>query len=124
MLTNAQRAREMARDGWSQERLCVGSGLWFAHPSVLPATSGVMAADRGAASALTVRGLHKSFGSTYALRGIDLDVYAGEVHALLGPNGAGKSTLIKVLTGIERADQDRSNLPMSRTKSAPRTALA
>ncbi|MFF7980053.1 ATP-binding cassette domain-containing protein [Streptomyces sp. NPDC007901] len=54
--------------------------------------------------AITVAGLHKSFGRTQALDGLDLDVEAGEVHGFLGPNGAGKSTTIRVLLGLLRAD--------------------
>jgi ABC-2 type transport system ATP-binding protein len=54
--------------------------------------------------AITVSGLHKSFGRTRALDGLDLDVESGEVHGFLGPNGAGKSTAIRVLLGLLRAD--------------------
>lgn len=54
--------------------------------------------------AITVAGLHKSFGRTHALDGLDLAVEAGEVHGFLGPNGAGKSTAIRVLLGLLRAD--------------------
>jgi ABC-2 type transport system ATP-binding protein len=55
-------------------------------------------------NAITVAGLHKSFGSTHALAGLDLTVTTGEVHGFLGPNGAGKSTAIRVLLGLLRAD--------------------
>ena len=48
--------------------------------------------------------LHKAYGSTHALDGLDLSVAAGEVHGFLGPNGAGKSTTIRVLLGLTRAD--------------------
>src|SRR3954469_6057267 len=54
--------------------------------------------------AITVSGLHKSFGGAPALDGLDLEVTTGEVHGFLGPNGAGKSTTIRVLLGLLRAD--------------------
>ncbi|MFJ2743653.1 ATP-binding cassette domain-containing protein [Streptomyces sp. NPDC087440] len=55
-------------------------------------------------NALSVAGLHKSFGRTHALDGLDLEVRSGEVHGFLGPNGSGKSTTIRVLLGLLRAD--------------------
>ncbi|WP_258308254.1 ABC transporter ATP-binding protein [Streptomyces sp. NWU339] len=54
--------------------------------------------------AISVSGLHKSFGRTRALDGLDLDVESGEVHGFLGPNGSGKSTTLRVLLGLLRAD--------------------
>jgi len=56
------------------------------------------------ANAIEIRALHKSFGRTTALDGLDLNVRAGEVHAFLGPNGAGKTTTIRILLGLLRAD--------------------
>ena len=51
---------------------------------------------------INIQKLTKSFGSTRALRGINLTVRQGEVHGFIGPNGAGKSTTIRILLGILR----------------------
>ena len=58
-------------------------------------------------SLLAFHDIHKSYGDTVALRGVSLEVSAGEVFGLLGPNGAGKTTLIRILLDIIRADQGR-----------------
>ncbi len=55
-------------------------------------------------AAIEARTLSKSYGSIEAVRGIDLDVAAGETVALLGPNGAGKSTTIDMILGLSRPD--------------------
>lgn len=52
--------------------------------------------------AIFVEDLFKNFGTTRALRGLNLSVKTGEVHGFLGPNGSGKSTTIRVLLGILR----------------------
>ncbi len=53
---------------------------------------------------IEVQQLHKRFGTTRALDGLDLTVAAGEVHGFLGPNGAGKTTTLRCLLGLLRAD--------------------
>jgi branched-chain amino acid transport system ATP-binding protein len=50
-------------------------------------------------SALQLRDVHKSFGATAIIRGVSLEIPAGERHAIIGPNGAGKSTLFNLVSG-------------------------
>ncbi|ALQ48997.1 sugar ABC transporter ATP-binding protein [Raoultella ornithinolytica] len=52
---------------------------------------------------LSMRNIAKAFGKFYALKGVDLTVWPGEIHALMGENGAGKSTLMKILAGAYTA---------------------
>ncbi|MDR3415163.1 MAG: ABC transporter ATP-binding protein [Nevskia sp.] len=57
--------------------------------------------------ALSIDGVHKSFGTVQALDGISFAIRRGEFFGLLGPNGAGKSTLINIVAGLIRPDQGR-----------------
>jgi simple sugar transport system ATP-binding protein len=54
---------------------------------------------------LEARDIHKSFGTVYALRGVDFHVNYNEIVGLVGDNGAGKSTLIKILSGVFPPDR-------------------
>lgn len=49
---------------------------------------------------ITIRGLGKSFGNKEVLKGIDLDIYSGQIIGYIGPNGAGKSTTVKIMLGL------------------------
>ena len=55
--------------------------------------------------AIQVSGLHKSYGTTDAVRGIDFEVEQGRIFGLVGTNGAGKSTTIRMMMGLARPDQ-------------------
>lgn len=59
---------------------------------------------------LEMRGIHKSYGGTRALDGVDFSADGGEVHAIAGENGAGKTTLVKILTGAVLADRGTISL--------------
>ena len=61
-------------------------------------------------TAISVSGLVKTFGTTVALDGLDLEVSTGEVHGFLGPNGSGKTTTIRILLGLLRADRGEVTL--------------
>jgi sulfonate transport system ATP-binding protein len=65
------------------------------------ARRGQAAPSRGLA--LTIRGLHKSFGDHEVLRGIDLHIPAGQFVAVVGRSGCGKSTLLRLIAGLETA---------------------
>jgi ABC-2 type transport system ATP-binding protein len=66
--------------------------------------SGDLSAGSVGTALIDVRGLRRGFRNQEALRGVELTVPAGRIHALLGPNGAGKTTLIRILAGLVDPD--------------------
>ena len=62
------------------------------------------------APGLTITALHKAFGATKVIQGVDLAIAPGERHAVIGPNGAGKSTLFHLVSGRLRPDQGQVHL--------------
>ena len=77
-------------------------------------------------SAITVRGLRKSFGDNHVLNGIDLDIAEGSVFSLLGPNGAGKTTTVRILSTLSKPDAGQawvSGHELAREPDAVRAAI-
>ena len=71
-------------------------------------------------AALSIRNLHKRFGNTEVLKGIDLTVESGEFTVLLGPSGCGKSTLLKAVGGYLTPTEGEITLKGERiTKPGP-----
>ncbi|WP_410874817.1 ATP-binding cassette domain-containing protein [Nocardia sp. A7] len=71
--------------------------------------------------ALSIRRLHKAFGSHVVLDDLDLDITAGTVFALLGPNGAGKTTLVRILATLIQPDRGEVTLFEHDLAEAPDT---
>ena len=75
------------------------------------------------APVIELRGVHKFFPGVHALRDVDFEIEAGEVHALVGENGAGKSTLIKIIAGAYTLDEGQLEVEgVSTVLSHPRQA--
>jgi sulfonate transport system ATP-binding protein len=70
-------------------------------PEYLEFRSRPVAAVRRGGQSITIKGLEKSFGEVPVLRGIDLDVPAGQFLAVVGKSGCGKSTLLRILMGLD-----------------------
>jgi len=72
---------------------------------------------------LRLQGVHKRFGNTEVIQGVDLDVMRGERVAIIGPNGAGKSTLFNLISGRFAPSQGRIELLGQRIDGLPPHAI-
>lgn len=85
-----------------------------------------MSSARSLVARLTgvVKDYHRGRETVHALRGVDLDLHAGELVALMGPSGSGKSTLLLVLGGWETPDAGELSLRLGSPRAAPWHDLA
>ncbi len=74
----------------------VGDRLYRTTPRVSETVSDSHLAE----TAISIRGLCKNYGNNKAVRGVDLDIYSGEIFGLIGPDGAGKTSIFQILGGV------------------------
>ena len=74
--------------------------------------------------AIQTRDLHKDFGEVYAVKGVDIEIQAGEVFSLLGPNGAGKTTAISMISGLLKPTQGDATILGHSITQDPQAAKA
>ena len=75
------------------------------------------------AAAIHIRGLEKSFGNNRVLRGIDLDIPAGQFVAVIGKSGCGKSTLLRILLGLDEPSAGHLRFEAADEKNPPDSAF-
>ena len=74
------------------------------------AATGAGAGEAGAAPAVRLTGIRKTYGQLAAVAGVDLEIAEGEFFTMVGPSGSGKTTLLRVIAGFERPDTGRVEL--------------
>ena len=68
---------------------------------------------------VSLSGIKKSFGETPVIKGVDLQVDAGELQVMVGPSGCGKTTLLRLIAGLESIDQGELRIGGLRVNEAP-----
>src|SRR5215468_8072691 len=66
--------------------------------------------DKASLPAISIRNLHKSYGTVEAVRGVNLDVQRGEIFGLIGPDGAGKTSVFQILGGVMPATSGKAEM--------------
>lgn len=105
--------------------MSIHDGAAGVDPAAPPSNSTSATGHAATTPLLRMVGIEKSFGPVRALRGVDFDVQARQVHGLLGGNGAGKTTLMNVLYGLYAADAGRIELDGAAAAiNSPKDAIA
>src|SRR6187399_2112953 len=94
--------------------------------SASPSRGGATTSKGNSMPVVEIKGLRKRFGNNEVLKGIDLDVSAGEVIAIIGKSGSGKSTLLRCINGLEVFDEGTltvDGLPLLHGNKAAMRAL-
>src|SRR5205807_1377405 len=73
----------------------------------------------GTVADVALAGIHKSFGENPIVRGVDLEIRAGEFMVLVGPSGCGKTTLLRLIAGLERSEQGEIRIGGRRVNELP-----
>ncbi len=109
---------------WEKLRVRRAGGAPSGDGPITEVTDVTVGPPRGEALGVELAGVRKSFGGVHALRGIDLTIEPGTVHAIVGPNGSGKTTLLNVISRLLRQDEGQVLLGAEDVSGAPAERLA